>query len=371
MSRGRRLLVSASPGELRIQLRDGAALAEYAIWRPGLPDGVDDLHRGRVVSVVPALGGAFVALAGGAEGFLTDSAGAAGRGVGDLLVVRVVRAGIGGKGPRLAAQPDAAADGPSGMALLARGPGPLLELAGRHPDAPVLIDDAAWVPVLRPALGERLTLVARAWAEAEAADAEALAEPSMVLPGGMIAHIHPTPALVAIDIDSAGASAARASKASAQMAANLAALPALAAAIRLRALSGAILIDFAGLAVRKRAALAPALASALAADPAQPRLLGFTRLGLAEIVRPRRRAPLHEMLAGPHAAGLAALRAIDRMVAADPARMPVLRAAPAVVSALEADTAALPTLAARTGRALRLRSDPGLAAEQWVIEAAR
>ena len=368
---GRRLLVSASPGELRIQLRDGARLREFALWRPGSPDGVGDVHRGRVSAPVPALGGAFVALAGGADGFLPDGAGAAGRGVGEYLAVRVMRAGMGGKGPRLAAEPGMDAGGPGGLALLARGPGPLLELAERHPDAEILIDDAAWVATLRPALGERVRLVSRAWGEAEEADAAALAAPSVTLAGGMVAHFHPTPALVAIDVDQASASAAQAPKASAQMAANRAVLPGLAAQIRLRNLSGAILIDFAGLASRKRAALEPALAEALAEDPMGPRLLGFTKLGLAEIVRPRRRAPLHELLDGPLAAGLAALREIDRMVAADPARMPALRAAPAVVRALEADVAALPALAARTGRALRLRSDPGLASDQWMIEAER
>ena len=129
------------------------------------------------------------------------------------------------------------------------------------------------------------------------------------MPAGMRASIYPTPALVAIDLDMAAATASRQAKASAQMAANLAALPALARQIRLRNLSGAILVDPAGLSLKRRPKLAPALAMALATDPLQPRLLGFTALGLAEIVRRRVRPPLHELLAGPHAAGLAALRA--------------------------------------------------------------
>ena len=36
-------------------------LTEYAIWRPGAPDGVGDIHRGRVVARVAAMAGAFVA----------------------------------------------------------------------------------------------------------------------------------------------------------------------------------------------------------------------------------------------------------------------------------------------------------------------
>ncbi len=54
---------------------------------------------------MPALAGAFVALAG-AEGFLPDSAGAAGLSAGTLLGVRVTRAAQGGKGPRLTARLD-------------------------------------------------------------------------------------------------------------------------------------------------------------------------------------------------------------------------------------------------------------------------
>ena len=33
---------------------DGA-LVDYALWRPGSPDGVGDIHRGRVTAIVPAM----------------------------------------------------------------------------------------------------------------------------------------------------------------------------------------------------------------------------------------------------------------------------------------------------------------------------
>ena len=99
-----------------------------------------------------------------------------------------------------------------------------------------------------------------------------------------------------------------------------------------------------------------------------PRFLGFTALGLAEILRPRVHAPLHEMLAGPHAAGLAALRRLT--AEAGPAFAPALRAAPAVVAALQADAGALQALAQRLGRPLVMRSDPGLPGCGWVLEEA-
>jgi hypothetical protein len=96
--------------------------------------------------------------------------------------------------------------------------------------------------------------------------------------------------------------------------------------------------------------------------------MGFTALGLAEIVRRRVHPPLHELLAGPHAAGLAALRAIASAHAAMPATMPGLRASPAVISALQRDPVALADLARRTGRDLMMRSDPLLSGTEWRME---
>ena len=70
-----------------------------------------------------------------------------------MLTVRVTRAAQGGKGPRLTA---AARQQPGAPGLVARGPGPVLRLAARHPDAPVLADDHALLAALRPALGDRV-----------------------------------------------------------------------------------------------------------------------------------------------------------------------------------------------------------------------
>ena len=62
-------------------------------------------------------------------------------------------------------------------------------------------------------------------------------------------HIQPTSALIAIDIDAGGRTAARTSKTTAQRHANRAIIPELTRQIRLRNLSGAILVDFAGMYV--------------------------------------------------------------------------------------------------------------------------
>ena len=353
--------LACSPGEHRAAALVDGILVDYAIHRPGAPDGIGDRLRGRVIATMPAMAGAFIALPG-TEGFLPDSQGAAGLGVGDPVTVLVTRAAQGGKGPRLSARTEQA--GPGAPALLTPGPGALDRLLALHPAAAVFIDDPA---AHRPGA----TIIHRAWDDALEAQVDALAGPDLALPGGLRASIHPTPALVAIDVDTGAATAERAPKLSAQREANRAALPALAAAIRLRNLSGAIVLDLAGMAPRARTALAPDLHAALVTDPLQPRFLGFTALGLAEITRPRRHPPVHELLAGPHAAALAALRELARRAEADPAIALQLHAHPALVSALEHDPTARADLARRTGRPLIMRSDPALPPCHWTLEPAR
>lgn len=339
---------SASPGEIRVAVLRDRALWDYALWRPGRSDRVGDVYRGRVTARMAALAGSFVEIEG-ESGFLPESEAKAPEGT--VLGVRVVRAAHGGKGPRLAAAEVPA--GPTG--LVAAGPTPLEEMRARYPAAALVADDRA--------LGGRH--VPRAFDEVLEADVEALAAPEMTLSGGGRAFVSITPALTAIDVD-LGGFAARGGKAASHRALNLAAIPDLARAIRLRNLGGAILVDFAGLVGRRQKLLGAALATALAEDPLGATLLGFSHLGLAEIRRPRVHAPLAELLAGPHAKGLAALRAAAREAAAAPSAVPALRAAPAILAALEADPVALPAYRTATGRGLILRADPAIA--DWVLD---
>ena len=83
---------------------------------------------------------------------------------------------------------------------------------------------------------------------------------------------------------------------------------------------------------------------------------------MAEIVRSRIRPPLQELRKGPHAAGLAALRHVAET---QPGRA-VLRAAPAIVAALEDDTIALRDIAEQCGQSLRLLADPAM--RGWRLE---
>lgn len=365
------LRVACFPGEARIAVYENGHLLDFAIWTPGHPDGTGDVHRGRVTARLPAMGGVFVALDGDSEGFLSDRDGAAGLNEGDAVPVRIIRAGMGGKGPRLRAAPlpDTLAGPPT---LLARGPSPLEELAARW-DGPIMVDSPVFMARIPAALRERVQRVPDAW-DADVTDAvEALFVAEVDLPGGMRASLTPTPALVAIDMDTGAGSGAAQPKQTAQFALNRDALPALCDQIRLRNLSGAILIDPAGLAVRKRQALLAPLTEALNRDPLRPRCLGVTALGLFEIVRARVRPPLHESVAAPHGRAMAALRDVVAQCAARTGatpigRAPCLRAGLGLIRALEGDSLALEDVAFWCGQPLHLAADAGLSFFSWVVE---
>jgi Ribonuclease G/E len=356
--------VSAAPGERRVALLRGDALHLVAVERPAFPDGVGDLHRARVTAMSRAMSGAFLAMADGATGFLPESE-APDRSAlqeGAILGVRVTRAAQGGKGPRVTARlaPEERVTG-DGVALLRRGPEAVLRFAALAADAAVLCDGHAEVARLKPLLGARVAFARDAFDEELEGAFDLLAGDTVPLPGGARLTIHPTPALTAMDVD-AGAQAG--GDAASAMRVNRAAVAEAARQIRLRNLAGAILLDVAGLAAKRREALAEPLATALRDDPLRPRLLGLTRLGLFEIQRTRIHPPLHEVLGlppSPLTHGLAALRRAMREEAANPGRAITLHAAPAVLAALDAAgaMAGLPRL--------RLVADASLAPGREVL----
>ena len=340
------IALDRAPGEVRAAALDTAGrLLDLAIERPGGTPDVGDLCRARVTARAPALAGAFVALADG-EAFLPDSAGGRGVSEGSMIAVRVVRAPQGGKGARVAAV--AQPPGEGAPCRLQRGPGAAERLASLYPGASLI----------------------EGWTETTAAAVAALAQPAVALPGGGSITVTPTAALVAIDVDLGRGAALKGGKGRTHMTANLGWVGEIARQIRLRNLGGAILIDFAGLSARGRGALGPALARALEDDAQAPRFLGFTGLGLAEIMRPRAHPPLHEQLAGAHASALAAARALARERQATPARRLRVQAAPAVAEAFVRDAVLQGDLRDRLGEPPRLRLNPALPHGSWELEEA-
>jgi Ribonuclease G/E len=347
---------------VRTALLLGGRLTEAWVERPARPDGVGDLYRGRVVAISAAMSGAFVALAGNETGFLPESAASAPRQPirqavqeGQILGLRVTRAAQGGKGPRLSALlTDAeaalvAAAPPGAPRLVARGPCAAERLAARYPHAVIRISGAALVARLRVALGDRVqTQHGAIFDEAIEGEFAALAENAVPLPGGGVLHIQTTRALTALDVDSGGAGDGLARF-------NETALPEIARQIRLHNLSGAILLDVAGLSTKRRHALLEPLRAALAQDKLA-RLVGLTGLGLIEMVRDRIHPPLTEILHTPLAEGLAALRQAARDAAARPAERLMLEARPEVIAALRDLPGTLDDYTALTGHGLELRS---------------
>jgi Ribonuclease G/E len=290
-----RIAISVKADRARIALLEGDTLSEYAIWNFTEPGDIGDQFTARLTAKAPAMAGSFADL-GGLTGFLPDSAGAAHLTEGAYFAARITRMAQSGKGPRIAAidAPRTEKTGPTRLGL-----GPLTDLVRRFPDAPIVIDDYGLIAEISKRCGAD-SLPARIHHQNTAFDAvledeaAALTEPFAQLVSGARMHIACTPALTAIDIDAGSLTAGNAPKKPSQLALNLALIPELSRQIILRNLSGAILIDFAGMKSAARQKLLPALTAALKTDPLKPQLLGFSNLGFAEITRPRIRLALHE-----------------------------------------------------------------------------
>jgi ribonuclease G len=254
-------------------------------------------------------------------------------------------------------------------------------LAGALPAPParILTDDPAAIPELR-AVFRGVAVHHRPEAEwpveIDPVFDQALSL-TVALDGGGSIHVEVTRAAVLIDVDSGTPEAGSPERTG--LTVNLAAAAAIAREIRLRNLGGAIVIDFVGSDGRAlRGRIRDALAEALARDPARPQLLGWTRLGHLELVRPRRGRPLAEALMEQGTdripiktaitVGHEALRALGREARAQPGCSWRLIVAPDVAVVLGGGAAnALRILEERFGRRVAIETDPGLVRDQFQI----
>lgn len=118
----------------------------------------------------------------------------------------------------------------------------------------------------------------------------------VTLPSGGRLHIMDTPACVSVDVDSAGASVSG-SRRDVIRCCNQEAAVALARELRVRNLSGNIIVDFISSNDRgDGAALLKQLARETADDPAPIDVKGFSRLGFVEMIRRKRSPSLAEVL---------------------------------------------------------------------------
>ena len=333
----RELLVSAGPGEWRaVWLEDGVA-AELHVERGDTPP-AGTIHLGQVVRLAAGLDAALVDIGAQRPGFLPVRASAADLTEGARIVVQIRREAQRGKGALLSARIVPRDGDPGGLAALAKGrdppaqlypaPGFAAALALRLPGEPerILADDPGVLRELRdafPAAEIAQRSVAEWPVDLDDLFDAALAS-TLALPGGGSLHIEESRAAALIDVDSGTPEAGSAERTA--LAVNLVAAPAIARQLRLRQLGGGIIVDFVGLDGRRpRERVRHAMAAALVGDPAQPEVLGWTRLGHLEIVRPRRGRPLSEAMLEPHGTGKSAtalafeaLRALYREARADP-----------------------------------------------------
>ncbi len=383
----RELIVAAGPGEWRAALIEDGVAVELMVER-GQGGEAGSIHLGRVVRLLPALGAALVEIGQDRPAFLPQSA-ILPRGrrldEGERVLVEVRREAQGGKAARLttalttrggpaapgaeliekrAAQldPPARLDPPATLAAALA--------AGLPAVARILVDDPGAIPELRAAFAgaEIAHQPESRWPlDLDQLFDEALS-PTVALAGGGLVHIDPVPAAVMIDVDSGTPQTGSPERTA--LAVNLAAAPVIARQLRRRSLGGAIVIDFVGLDDRgARERVRATLAAAFAADPARPQLLGWTRLGHFELVRPRRFRPLGEILleitpdSSPAKTALTtafeALRALRRQVLAQPGRRWRLIVSTAVAAALGGDAAqALRGLEGRLGHGIAVVADP-------------
>lgn len=333
------IFLSGSPGELRFTLAEEDKVRDIALWWPGAPDGWGDQYIVRILSRAPSFEGAFVQLDNRKNGFLTTKKILQ---EGQLVRAQIIRSAQKNKGPRLKLLSPELAKNENNIGLLQTGPHPLEDLLIQAPQACIYYHEASLAAQIPAKYSDRLKRLSRDHFEFLEAEWSELLE-STIDVGPLIAHINVTPALTAIDLDASS---------SPDFAANIEAFPFLVRQIRLRNLSGTLLIDPAGIHTRKRAALVPFFERALQKekDPLNPRILGLTPSGLIEVTRPARRPPLLEALSSPYGQGLAILRHILR----ENLQGSTLNAPVSIIQALDSDPRTINYFEREWGRKLHL-----------------
>ncbi len=307
-------LYEAGIGEARAALVDDGAIVEAAIELDGLRLGT--VARGRLADLIP--GGMGVVALDAGEALLTRIPPGITKGA--LLTVEIVREAIPEPGrPKLArarATDAAPAAGPDLLARLTASGTAVRQCRAHQPDA---LEAAGWSELLDEAITG-----------------------DIVFAKGAL-RMSPTPAMTLFDVDGPAPIEPLA----------IAAARSVALAIRRHGIGGSIGIDFPTLGSKTaRQAVADAIDAQLAPPFERTAVNGF---GFLQIVRPRPRASLPELLRADPAGGAAraALRRIER----EPPGAPLAHRLPApVIAWLQARPALGAELARRTGVVHRLET---------------
>lgn len=375
------LFIECAPGEVRAALMEGGVLRELMILRRTDGPRYGELCRGRISRIERGIDAAFVDIGSGPPGFLPLSGPSRRLAEGAAVTVSIAAESVGGKGPRVAvvAAPDAippqARDSEVAAVLRAFDPRTL----GR-----IVADGTGCLARVRAACkdtaADAATRVEGHTGTVPAFELHAIEEqieraldPTIELGSGLRLHFGTLEALTAIDVDAASFAPRQGGRAKA-LAANLAAAGEIARQIRLRNLSGLILADFIRMkdpAERKQ--VSEAFSALAAADPVPCHVHGFTRAGLLELTRERRRRPLADVLmeaAQPRrkSAETIARAALRAAMHAVPRGTPALVASPEVIRWLEtAGQADFAECEAFLHTALKLRADPAMPRDKFEV----
>ncbi|HCP01784.1 MAG TPA: hypothetical protein DIT35_09855 [Rhodospirillaceae bacterium] len=344
------IIIDSGPGELRGALVRGSAVWDVVHHRDAEPSLVGAVYRARVRKVDHGLNGAFVDIGQEFQAYLrardaSDPADRAPRNArigervneGMQVDVRVAADGFGQKGPRVArVTSDPLHANQPVLSCLRQPPSPVALILARFASADtdqVVCGDAGiekaardWAAGGVAALDQRITrgsgdLFAKHGVE----DAIEVALGRRVrVAGGAELVFDTAEAMCVIDINSAG-TVGKPGRASRDV--NLKAMPEIARQLRLRNISGAIVIDALKMGARDdRNRVLSVLRNMVKDDPGACHVLGVTNLGLIEMTRTRTGLSLAERMLAPavvpalsaEAACYAALRLILRTAVATP-----------------------------------------------------
>ncbi len=209
---------------------------------------------------------------------------------------------------------------------------------------------------------------------------DAALDPVVALPSGGSIIISETPALTAIDVNT-GSTSGGGREQTALMTNEEAAIE-IAHQIRLRNLSGLLVIDFVSMRRRENQdAIYRKVRRAVGDDPLRPHVVGFTKLGLLEMTRRRKGPSLSEIVSGaipvarksPDTVGLEALRGVLAEAQATPAAGYAVDAATDVIAALKGPLEdSVKGLEKQHGFSITLNAEPNFGDETFLVtEAAK
>lgn len=352
------LHIATFPGTFHLAVTQQEQLVDFRFWWLEHTDDIGAIFEGIVKKIARSMGGVFVDLGNGHDGFLPLSTTSPLPHEGEHICVRIIRMPHGGKGCRLTLS-NYPKTGKTGCIQPAK---TLLERLNElwHPRQ-IIVDSPRALAIIPPFMRPLCQKGFSDFSDSLKDDIASLMEAEIQLTNQIKAIVTPTPALTAIDMDLKPDHSSHGKKQQLQFTHNVQALPILCRQITLRNLCGAIIIDPAGLSIKNRRKLVPVIEDSLKKDPLKPKCLGVTRLGFIEIVRKRIFPPLQEQYTSPYGITLRILRKLIT----DDAHAHTLKASRQVIHILKEMKTPVQEAIAQRRKPFTLEIEPTWPLEKW------